>query len=833
LKHFLGILQKSLQAFARVKKFDLLNSTTILAIFFTLILISPAILPGIIFSPAYSIHPDPNWAPCPLNGMQSVSYPSDPSANVTVSIIRIKAIDDFDPGFIFSNNQDFYGYVNIDGAPFNLPQIEGTDDAFYLPPKTFTYRATDREVPISIDIWDSDEGPDDEADINPILGKFDLKISFDLCSFQLSGDIKGDARRDITISGNGDGDIFGGHKTEITFRISTQDLRPLSSDDVAILSVDMIQTIPDASVLIQGKRTILTVIATNNFNSQVDTSIKVTIKSTPDNIIPEFSRTVPVSFPPRTVKTIYFLLDESFIPPIIPPPKSYFIDATVHIDPDGKLAPIDPKDCRAINDVVKDFSRKAVATHVPKLLWAKVGKLLDVPDKFATDEELSKSREFGGAFIRATYPISSLDISTSPVPIVPPASGVFDALLELLHAITGLPADSLTPFLLQFELSAIGGGLGYDSIMGVLRQDWFADLSGWGGTAGLSSIEMMPHGVIFLANHMTTPGHEFGHTFGLSVDPRMKGPFSWETFPIIGAWSDWDEYKLVGLMDSNDPIRMGNPASGYWLARGGEPAEMLNLLDKPVCNAHCMMGSLPIRIDKGPDGNSWATSTKMTSWIDAADYEHLIDKLKLSEDPRTVYLSGIITEGNITLLTDWYTHENGTVDIASGTPGPYSFIFLSKNGTKLSEVGFTPSFGAPEFNATLPFTPFGFNAELPNGTSKIQLWNRFEPMMLAERNISLHNPEVTAISSLGNSTLNRGQNMSIAWKSSDSDGDNLTYILALSDKSQKWFPLAHIANETQYEFNTKDLPAGKYAFKVIVTDGVNTAESSDLPFSIR
>jgi hypothetical protein len=145
-----------------------------------------------------------------------------------------------------------------------------------------------------------------------------------------------------------------------------------------------------------------------------------------------------------------------------------------------------------------------------------------------------------------------------------------------------IPTDSALPFWLVFELNNIAGLSGTDRLMGVLPTRWFDRFSYelWKDVPGLSLVESAPHAVIFVARHgesspgpaMTLSAHELGHTYGLSVDARLKKIGSvtsiglgWVTF-LVELW-----VALTSIRTKTRNFRTEIPHGGIGFAAGTSP----------------------------------------------------------------------------------------------------------------------------------------------------------------------------------------------------------------------------------------------------------------------
>jgi murein DD-endopeptidase MepM/ murein hydrolase activator NlpD len=115
-------------------------------------------------------------------------------ARVTVTIVEVRAIDTMDPIGPWSA-ADFYAKVTIDGQSLPDSSIIGDRDDIYpeseTHPWTFTHVVSKAEVPIRIEIWESDPwpSPDDHIDIDKDSSDRDLDLSFDVTDQSLSGDV--------------------------------------------------------------------------------------------------------------------------------------------------------------------------------------------------------------------------------------------------------------------------------------------------------------------------------------------------------------------------------------------------------------------------------------------------------------------------------------------------------------------------------------------------------------------------------------------------------------------------------------------------------------------
>jgi hypothetical protein len=726
--------------------------------------------------------------------------------------------DDYVP--FYDNHADVYGTVVIDGQSFDLPEISETDDPFWAPGTArFEKLVTASPVSITIRIREADSGitfDDDVVDVNPQSGKDDLDFTLDLCSLHLSGDVQGGIQQVFEKDGGSDDE-----DATIRFKVELADGRPVTANDLAVVEVDLIQVISHANRLAAQKPTIVMARVANNFPMPITTSVQVIVSG----IGTIKNDTFPVTFGPGEVKKLYFYRDA----PFTFPPASTPYNAVVHvrIDPTGTHSGnLPPGDCRIQNDQSPRIPLKVVNTGFRRpLAWAKVGTLLNVTD-LATDSQLDQIRDLGTAYINATYP-TNFSSHEWLFPMIPPASAALDFLVTILSAF-GIPADSVLPFWLVFELNGAAVVAGEDRLMGILPTNWFDrftyDL--WADVTGLSLGEWAPHAVILEARtgdegedktpRMTLPAHELGHTYGLSTDARLKTSWACSIdWPFVddlpcGATGGFDEYK------NPDPLfQNGNPSSGFWVRQGGEPAAVVPLIDREQCDSHCLMGPSPFH---EPWYTPTGTLTARAKWIDAADYNQLLDKLTPYPDPAVMYVSGMIAADDQVYLGPLYQFEEGIPDkIGVGRDDLYAVRFVGAEGT-LGEVGIPINYNSPDLGRPVPITFFGFLAPFPRGTQTVEIWNRRAEELIAAREVTESAPDIRMTSPVNGQAVRGSRAWDITWQSSDRDSQALTTSILVSANGAQWSPLAYRVEGDRYRVAGGALRPGRYLLKLAVND---------------
>jgi hypothetical protein len=769
----------------------------------------------------------PGSAPCPSGFAPGQGGP--PSV-VVVEIISVKpntdleGDDDWVP--FYDNHADIYGFVTIEGEKFKLPEIRDTDFPHWEadgPRKgVFEKVVSTSPVPIRIDIWEADASltlDDNHVHINPISGKHHLDFEFDLCSLTLRGDVTGDSQGLVKVSG-GSGD----EAATIAFRVFLKDGRPVSQDDLALVDLDLIQVIPRTNRIVARKGTVVMVRIANNHGVMVNTTLRVRISGGGFSVDESF----PLRIKAGEVQKQYLFADHPIAFPTAPASYPIAVIAEI-VDPGSGTLP--SNDCRLRNNSIVNRVTWKVVTTDPAfwLLWAKVGSLLDVGN-YAPDSQFTEIVELGTGYIRAVYPLIGPDSSSSPVGIPPPPiTTAADWLVTVLSGF-GLPVDAIEPVVLTFELNAVAALLPYDRLMGVLpNKEWFKRFSGWSDVTGFSLGEFAPRAVIFLPRfedgseigpEPTLPAHELGHTFGLSTDSRLKSSWVCDIdWPIVGHAA----CGLVGGFDEDthkDPdLKNGNPASGYWVRRGSEPAALAALTDKEQCDSHCFMGSSPVNAHL-----HWAS---LGRWIDSADYDRLIDKLVTHPDPEVVYVSGMISWHNQIFLGRCIRFDAGVPD-HSGRRGMYGFRFFDEAGRQLSEVGLPVAWNHAEFRRVMPVTFFAVTLEIPRSSKRLEIWNRGTGTRLAAVDLDRSVPEVY----LDLNTQGEGA-VVLHWKAQDREGAPLNYVVMISPDGKEWWPVAYGLTDTETVLDTTSLPQGEYRVEVWALNSIRLGKSNQTTFQVE
>jgi hypothetical protein len=538
--------------------------------------------------------------------------------------------------------------------------------------------------------------------------------------------------------------------------------------------------------------------------------------------------TFPIHIAAGEVQKQYLFADHPVAFPTAPASYPVAVIAEI-VDPGSANLP--PTDCRLSNDhIVNRLTWKVVTTDPNfSLLWAKVGSLLDVGN-YAPDAHFNQIAELGTGYIRAVYPLIGPNTTSLPFDLPPPPiTAASDWLVTVLSAF-GLPVDAVEPVVLTFELNGVAALLPYDRLMGVLpNKDWFDRFSYWTDVTGFSLGEFAPRAVIFLPRDgegsgvgppVTLPAHELGHTFGLSVDSRLKSSWVCDIdWPIIGHAA----CGLVGGFDEYNhedaALQDGNPSSGYWVRRGSEPAALAPLADQEQCDSHCFMGNSPV--------NPHLNWPGLGRWVDIADYNHLIDKLVMHPDPEVVYVSGMISWHNQCYLGRCVRLDGGVPDL-TGRRGMYGFRFVNDAGRLVGEVGMPVAWNHPEFRRVMPVTFFGVTLELPASAARLELWNRGTGTQLAVVELNRSVPEVRLAP-----PDRQKSRVALQWRAEDRERSALTYMVMITAEGQASWPIAHGLTDTEFAFDTRSLPDGEFYAEVWALNAIRVGKSNPVRFRVE
>jgi hypothetical protein len=145
-------------------------------------------------------------------------------------------------------------------------------------------------------------------------------------------------------------------------------------------------------------------------------------------------------------------------------------------------------------------------------------------------------------------------------------------------------------------------------------------------------------------------------------------------------------------------------------------------------------------------------------------------------------------------------------DIAGGVLSERDFGLIPLSNSESSDGGF-------------------FHIILPDVPETAQIVFRYGGQEIGRVSASPNPPQVRLLSPAGGEDWSAGGVQTVAWEASDPDGDRLRFTLLLSsDGGVSWSPVvADLSGATSVSVDTANLPGGSLVFRLLASDGLNTA----------
>ena len=301
--------------------------------------------------------------------------------------------------------------------------------------------------------------------------------------------------------------------------------------------------------------------------------------------------------------------------------------------------------------------------------------------------------------------------------------------------------------------------------------------------------------------------HEIGHTLGL-CDEYSKPLWLFEYFQRLPeGCPNGDRESPFGLDD-------------YCVTRGGCNVTALNVLVPWVPSE---LGEELLLLNVMGD-----TTNPDSRWVDAASYNHLINRLSSPEVvvvPERIMIAGLLFRNDSSFEATFKPLEHldaGEIILPDESGGNFSIELLNDEGGVLASINFTPTFaldfiGGEEANSNV--TNFIFVMEKPSGPVSVRI--RHENTLVARRYASGNPPTLSIISPLPG--IIYSDRATIAWNASDKDGDILVYSVGVSaDNGSTWHSMIadFQTTSTIFDLNNSLLSASEeYLVRVRAMDG--------------
>ncbi|PIN95103.1 hypothetical protein COU56_02085 [Candidatus Pacearchaeota archaeon CG10_big_fil_rev_8_21_14_0_10_31_9] len=395
---------------------------------------------------------------------------------------------------------------------------------------------------------------------------------------------------------------------------------------------------------------------------------------------------------------------------------------------------------------------------------------------------------------------------------------------EFFSSNVGDTLDSLEEPILLLRLYRFSrlGGQDYDRVVGIVPMNWLNQHKSNG--SGFTYIGM--NSVLIEDNFRHGAAHEIGHTIRNNLGIGFFGLCDESNSDI---WK-FKQDLLIGLCPNGD----SNPNDGEL---DSECQRTPN-----GCNITTLKRLVPWPQDQQNDeitmwnfmGDSGFEDSR---WISEDSYNYLLSKFDEEssiQSGNTILISGIIYDDNSVSFDKFYILNENSFINETYSYGNYS-ITLKVNNSIFYNYEFEPIFkmihtGGDTTDTNI--TPFV--AVLPFADNVTQIIVQNSTTILAERNVSANTPTVSFNNSFQGESYN--DSFMITWNADDTDGDNLTYAVLISDDGGNNFTTVALdIDETNLVIENSLLENGsEFKIKVLATDGVNTGEDiSNFSFSIE
>ncbi len=302
--------------------------------------------------------------------------------------------------------------------------------------------------------------------------------------------------------------------------------------------------------------------------------------------------------------------------------------------------------------------------------------------------------------------------------------------------------------------------------------------------------------------------HEVGHSVGLGHpltaadgstggDCGIQGSDSLPTYPHGHIGSNDDTSNTEGFLGALSYYPYDNSA----LAIGSQTMDFM-----AYCRPQWESDQNFPRIYKNLTGN---TPT------------HAPAQVRAGGDWLVVY--GSINTSTNTATMDYLRRVVGSVTVPPITPGPYAIRLLDASNAKLQDYAFTPDSADDS-----PSLSFGQVVAFVAGTRQVQIVRLSDGSVLASASTGANPPSVGSVALSGAPYPVSGI-VTLGWIASDGDKLPLTFDVWYShDNGATFDPLQTNLTATSTKIDTSGLGGGKGVFRVIASDGVQTA-SADSP----
>ena len=204
-----------------------------------------------------------------------------------------------------------------------------------------------------------------------------------------------------------------------------------------------------------------------------------------------------------------------------------------------------------------------------------------------------------------------------------------------------------------------------------------------------------------------------------------------------------------------------------------------------------------------------------------------------SYSEKVIGIRGMIFENGTTILDPWYRIES-KIDIPLDNPGNVRIQYYDINDKKIAETGFNYEPTCLVNGEIHCFDFMGFLLRIPDiGDFKKIVFLR-DSQFLSEKIVSSNPPIVKILYPNGGEVFRNNESITMKWESSDLDGDDLTFMIQISDDDgNTWNIRSFDIPTNEFEFGFYHLESDSVLIRVIASDGINTSSDiSDEPFTV-
>lgn len=224
------------------------------------------------------------------------------------------------------------------------------------------------------------------------------------------------------------------------------------------------------------------------------------------------------------------------------------------------------------------------------------------------------------------------------------------------------------------------------------------------------------------------------------------------------------------------------------------------------------------------------------AWISDVNYERIYNRLNqpaalaatLAQEGDWLSVYGSIDANGERAAVSLIRRMAGTLEPPARTPGDYSLRLLNAQGAQIANYPFTPEQG----DDSAARASFGLVVPFVAGAREVRIVRLSTGAVLYRQAISASPPQVSNVRLQGAPTPASGT-VTLAWNASDADGGTLrAEVLFSRDGGDTFVPLLAGVSGTSAPINTALVGGGDVIFRVVVSDGVQSAAADSAPVAV-